>query len=516
MGDTARFETNRSKHVSGKPITDQQRRLYMSYRQGETQERAAARAGISDRTGRRIERGESGKQRPPRDWRTRQDPLSDVWDPEILPLLSNQPSLKAVTLLELLESRYPEVDWRRRRRTLERRIRQWRATAGPDQVVTFPQEHPPGQMGLSDFTDMGELGVTIAGEFLSHRLYHFVLAYSHWEHVEVVLGGESYVALAEGLQNALWMLGGVPQTHRTDSLSAAYRNLDKSTEEDLTGRYHDLCRDYGMTPTRNNRGEGHENGSVESSHRHFKEAVDQALLLRGSRDFDDIASYRRFVAELAGQRNARRREALNIEIPFLRSLPEQRSDDFEEVLVRVTSSSGFSLRKVFYTVPSRLIGHRLKVRLFDDRLECYAGRECVVTLTRGRPGGPTRWAHVVDYRHVVHSLKCKPMALANLRYRDALLPSAVWRQTWEALIAQRDLRSACRTMVGLLALAHEQTCERRLSERLAQLLEAGQLPDLEVLRHTFTPEPEPVPSIVVRIPPVSTYDHLLPQQAVWS
>ena len=516
MGDTARFETNRSKHVSGKPITDQQRRLYMSYRQGETQERAAARAGISDRTGRRIERGECGKQRPPRDWRTRQDPLSDVWDPEILPLLSNQPSLKAVTLLELLESRYPEVDWRRRRRTLERRIRQWRATAGPDQVVTFPQEHPPGQMGLSDFTDMGELGVTIAGELLSHRLYHFVLAYSHWEHVEVVLGGESYVALAEGLQNALWMLGGVPQTHRTDSLSAAYRNLDKSTKEDLTERYHDLCRDYSMTPTRNNRGEGHENGSVESSHRHFKEAVDQALLLRGSRDFDDIASYRQFVAELAGQRNARRREALNVEIPFLRSLPEQRSDDFEEVLVRVTSSSGFSLRKVFYTVPSRLIGHRLKVRLFDDRLQCYAGRECVVTLTRGRPGGPTRWAHVVDYRHVVHSLKCKPMALANLRYRDALLPSAVWRQTWETLIAQRDLRSACLTMVGLLTLAHEQTCERRLSERLAQLLEAGQLPDLEVLRHTFTPAPEPVPSIVVRIPPVSTYDHLLPQQAVWS
>jgi hypothetical protein len=371
-------------------------------------------------------------------------------------------------------------------------------------------------MGLSDFTDMDELGVTIDGEALSHRLYHFVLAYSHWQHVEVVLGGESYVALAEGLQNALWMLGGVPQTHRTDSLSAAYRNLDKTTEEDLTGRYRGLCRDYGMTPTRNNRGEGHENGSVESSHRHFKEAVDQALLLRGNRDFEDVASYRQFIAELVGQRNVRRREALHVEMPFLRPLPEQRSDDFEEVNVRVTSSSGFSLRKVFYTVPSRLIGHRLKVRLFDDRLECYVGRECVVTLTRGRPGGPTRWAHVVDYRHVIHSLKCKPMALANLRYRDALLPGPEWRHTWEALVSQRDLRSACRTMVGLLGLAHEQACERRLSEQLAQLLDARQLPDLEALRQVFTPESEPAPSIVVHIPPVSTYDHLLPHQAVWS
>lgn len=199
-----------------------------------------------------------------------------------------------------------------------------------------------------------------------------------------MLGGESFVALAEGLQNALWALGGAPLGHRSDSLSAAFRNLDRDAREDLTGRYDALCAHYGMTPSRNNPGIAHENGSIESSHGHLKRAIVDALLLRGTRDFEDLAAWRRFVDEIVGRRNARLAKEIDIERAALQALPQQRTADYEETIVTVTSSSGFTLRRVFYTVPSKLIGHRLRVRLYDDRLEVFIGGTQLMTLTRAR------------------------------------------------------------------------------------------------------------------------------------
>ena len=211
------------------------------------------------------------------------------------------------------------------RRTLERRIARWRALNGPNRDVIFRQEHPPGRMGLSDFTDMVALGITIAGEPFDHRLYHFRLAFSGFEHAHVVLGGESFVALAEGLQNALWALGGVPEQHRSDSLSAAFCNLDREAQEDLTRRYEELCAHYGMTPSRNNPGIAHENGSIESAHGHLKNVLNDELLLRGSREFEDLSAYRRFVDEVVGRRNARNRKRIEIERTVLKQLPERRT-----------------------------------------------------------------------------------------------------------------------------------------------------------------------------------------------
>jgi hypothetical protein len=243
-----------------------------------------------------------------------------------------------------------------------------------------------------------------------------------------VLGGESFVALAEALQNALWTLGGAPAEHRSDSLSAAFRNLEHSAAEDLTQRYDALCAHYGRTPTRNNAGIAHENGAIEGPHAHLKATLHQALLLRGSRDFTDLDAYRRFVDEVLGRANAARRKALEIERACLKPLPACRSDDFEEHLVTVARSSGFMLRHVFYTVPSRLIGHRLRVRLYDDRLECYLGGTLVLSLPRGRrPVGARQNCngHVVDYRHIIHALRRKPMALLNLVHRDQPFPKEV-------------------------------------------------------------------------------------------
>jgi hypothetical protein len=431
-----------------------------------------------------------------------------LFEAEIVPLLTASPGLRAVAIFEEMCRRHPELD-AGVRRTMERRVRAWRALHGPDQEVIFRQVHEPGRMGLSDFTDMADLGVTIAGEPLQHLLYHFRLPWSGFEHAHVILGGESFVALAAGLQDALWSLGGSPHDHRSDSLSAAFRNLDADARTDLTGRYEVLCAHYGMTISRNNRGVAHENGSVESAHGHLKSAVHDALLLRGSTEFDGLAAYRHFIGEIVGRKNRRNAERIDAERAHLRPLPDQRGQDYEETIVRVTSSSGFILRKMFYTVPSRLIGHRLRVRLYDDRLELFIGGTQLMTLPRGRPGAHDGRGHVVDYHHVIHSLRRKPMALLQLAYRDQLFPREAYRRCFEYLLAQTGEREACRVMVALLTLAHERACEAELAACLTAALDAGHPPDLAALRARFEPQAAAFPSVSISLVPLTAYDTLL-------
>ena len=356
---------------------------------------------------------------------------------------------------------------------------------------------------------MGKAGITIAGQPLDHRLYHFRLAYSGFEHAHVVLGGESFVALAEGLQNALWSLGGAPREHRSDSLSAAFRNLDKDARQDLTRRYEELCGHYGMTPSRNNAGIAHENGSIEGPHGHLKRTINDAALMRGSSDFDDLAAYRRFVDEIVSRLNARNSKRIDSERAELQQLPVRRTSDYEEVTVRVTSSGGFTLRKVFYTVPSRLIGHRLRVRLFDDRLDIFIGGTLLVTLPRGRASPSGKHDQVVNYRHVIHSLRRKPMALLNLVYRDRLFPREAYRRTFDMLMQRLPERQACRIMVDLLAMAHERGCESELADQLDAALQARRLPDMAALRERFAPDPSRLPNVVVRLAPLNAYEALI-------
>jgi hypothetical protein len=482
--------------------------MYMKARQTHTPPVAAAKSGFSPASAYRLEQDKrlpSQKQAPRH--RRRADPLAGIFDEEVVPMLQAAPALRPIALFEEMARRHPDLG-AGVRRTLERRIRAWRALNGPDHEVIFRQVQQPGRLGLSDFTDMGDLAVTVAGATLEHRLYHFRLAYCGFEHAHVVLGGESFVALAEGLQNALWNLGGAPREHRTDSLSAAFRNLDKPAQEDLTRRYDELCMHYRMTPTRNNLGVAHENGAIESSHGHLKKSLADALLLRGSRDFADLPVYRRFVDEIVARRNARNGKRIDAERAALQPLPTRRSADYEETIVTVTASSGFTLRKVFYSVPSRLIGHRLRIRLYDDRLDVFVGGTPLMTLSRGRAQPSGKHGHVVDYRHVIQSLKRKPMALLNLVYRDQLFPRQAYARTFEALLAGLPARAACRAMVELLALAHERACEAELAERLAADLDANRLPDMNELRSLFGASDRAVPDVVVALTPLCVYDEL--------
>ena len=477
----------------------------MKFRKTDPAAVAAAKAGFSPATACRLEKDPRlpAQKKAPRK-RRRPDPLENIWDGEVVPMPKAAPSLRPIGVFEELRRRHPDPR-PGVRRTLERRIRTWRAVHGPEQEVIFRQEHPPGRMGLSDFSDMRDLGVSIAGEPFDHRLYHFRLPFSGFESAHVVLGGESYVALAEGLQNAPWTLGGAPRQHRGDSLSAAFRNLDDDAREDLTRRYEALCVHYGMTPTRDNLGVSRENGSIESAHGHIKRSIEDELLLRGSRDFDDLAAWRGFVDDLVGRRNARNTARIDLERAELKEPPTHKTSDFEEARVTVTSSSAFTLRKVFYSVPLRLIG-KLLARLYDDRLDVFQGSTHLFTLRRGRSGPNGKHGHVVDYRHVIHSLRRKPMAPLNLVYRNQLFPRRAYAMAFEALLAETGEKPACRAMVGLLALAHERVCEAELAHAIDAELDAGRPPNLAAPSERFAPKIGAAPEVVVGLPTLAVYD----------
>jgi len=494
--------------VPGKRITDLQVTKYKELRGKHTQEAAAAKTGISVASARRIESIQAlPSQRPPRHWRTRADPLDEVWQAEVVPMLESAPALMAVTVLEELQRRHPERLGDAVLRTLQRRIRQWRGEHGGEREVFFAQEHPPGRLGLSDFTVADELGVRIAGQALAHRLYQFAFAHSGWRHACIVLGGESFQALAAGLQEALWMAGGVPEEHRTDSLSAAFNNL--AEQEQLTARYGELCAHYGLRASRNNPGVSHENGAIESRQGSLKRALDQALLLRGTREFASIELYGQFIAETVRRLNARCARAWEVERASLRALPVRRTADFEEVDARVSKFGLITAKGVLYSVPSRLIGHRLKVRLHSAHVEAWLGGVKVFECERLRGSVQTRHPKRIDWRHMLPALRRKPGAFARWVLRDAMFPRSEYAQAWARMSERLSERAACRLMVDLLDLADRANVVAELAVALGTLYERDEVPDIEVLREQFAPRPTLMPLVQVVLPAAAVYDELL-------
>jgi hypothetical protein len=497
--------------LSGKKITRFQENKYMSSRvAGDSQERASAKAGISVRSGRRIDKGERAEPDAVRQWRTRSDPLQDVWQSECVPLLEREPQLTGLTLWEHLEDIYPAQYPFSLLRTLQRRVKKWQATEGPAKAVMFRQSMPPGLQGLSDFT-VPNTPVTIAGEPFEHLLYQFRLAFSGWRSVTVIRGGESYSALADGLQNALHKLGGAPLEHRSDSLSAAYVNA--SQKRHLTDSYNGLCQHYRMRPTTNNLSVSHENGAIETAHGALKHRIDQALKLRGSSNFTDVSTYRVFLFRIVDKLNKRSRERMTEERAVLQTLPIDRFMDYRELSVRVTTSSTIDVKRTLYTVPSQLIGEKLRIHLYHDRLKCYVGQTRVLELPRVYPDKPEGRARRIDYAHIIHSLACKPQAFRFSQFRDDILPDAQYRQLWSLAEAQFTPQTACKWIVNVLHIAHENDCEQLLARQLLGEAQCFELPMLEVLQARYLPRTN-VPPIPVRQHSIVDYDELLEGQWV--
>jgi len=474
---------------------------------GCTQELSAAKAGVSVRTGRRIENNETVKQKG-RHWRTRKDPLQAVWESELVPLLEREPSLTGITLWDYLDEKYPDQYPECLLRTLQRRVKQWQATKGPEKPVIFRQSVPAGHQGLSDFTHPNT-AITIAGVAFPHLLYQFRLAYSGWRDVHIIRGGESYSALADGLQKALHKLGGSPKEHRTDSLSAAYVNAKE--KQRLTDDYEDLCQHYGMRPTRNNLGVSHENGAIETANGSLKRRIEQAMKLRGSVDFPNLRSYRQFIDHIVDKLNNRCKGRLAEEQQTLTTLPRHRFIDYTELTVKVTTSSTISVKRCLYTVPSRLIGEHIRVHLYHDRLECFVGQTRVISLPRVYPSDSSGRARRIDYRHIIHSLAAKPQAFRFSRFRDDLLPSPQYRQLWAQAEQHFTPQEACKWMVAVLRFAYDYDCEGMLAYELLLQAEKKQLPDLKAIQAKYLTHTQ-APDIPVRQHCVADYDQLLTGQ----
>ena len=293
----------------------------------------------------------------PRYWRTREDPFSEDWD-WVRKQLELNDGVEIKTIFESLQRQTPEKYSDNQLRTLQRKVRLWRIQGGRQQEVYFEQIHYPGELSQSDFTHTGEIGVTIKGQSFEHLLYHFVLTYSNWESVSICYS-ESYESLSEGFQNAIWELGGTPKHHRTDSLSAAVNNL--SDIEEFTARYKGLMSYYRLNPQRINIGKANENGDVEQSHHRFKRALVQNLILRGSKDFENIEEYQVFLKKVVKQRNSSRHERFSIELQKLKELPLSRLKDCRTLEVRVTKFSTIRVIHNNYSVPSSLIGELVKL-----------------------------------------------------------------------------------------------------------------------------------------------------------
>jgi transposase InsO family protein len=453
-----------------------------SRQKGLSQETAAAKAGISVRSGRRIDTGEHSSTSKPRQWRTRSDPLNAVWDSELVPLLEREPSLTGLTLLEYLDDHHPGDYQSSLLRTLQRRVKHWKALYGPAQDVIFRQQAECGLMGLSDFTHPDD-AITVAGEPFPHLLYQFRFAYSGWRSVTAVRGGESYAALAEGLQQALHKAGGSPREHRTDSLSAAFNNRQNV----WSNTYEAMCDHYGMRPSRNNPGISHENGAIECANGSFKRRLSQALKVRGSRRFASPADYQGFLDSVVDRLNRRVVTRFGEEQAALLALPAADFAAYSEVAVKVTRSSTIEVRHVLYTVPSQLIGHRLRIHLYHDRLQCYVAQSLAVTLPRVYPPPGASRARRVDYRHVIHALAAKPQAFRRAQLRDDILPDDNYRALWVLIDSQLDDRAACKWMVTVLRLVYDYDCEGTLGQELLQAAKRGQLPSRQQLQARFLP-----------------------------
>jgi hypothetical protein len=481
----------------------QVKELCRQLNRGASLRRAAMRADMDRKTARKYRvLGQLPKEaRKPRTWRTWPDALTEVW-PAVAEQLQREPRLQAKTLWEWLQrtqtGKYPES----MRRTFERRVRQWKALHGSAKQVFFRQEHAPGRLAASDFTSMNDLQVTITGAPFPHLLYHFVLTCSNWEHVTLCFA-ESFASLSAGMQNALWALGAVPERHRTDRMTLAVHHDGQA--EQFTAKYRALLAHYGVQAEATNPYSGHENGDVESSHRHFKDAVEQALLLRGSRDFANRDEYWDLLQAVQAQRNAGRAAKVTAEMTQLRPLPAQRLETLERERVRVRRGSTIRVKKNTYSVPSRLIGEEVEARIGMEEIEVWYAEQLLQRMPRLR--GQDK--HQIDYRHIINWLVRKPGAFARYVYREDLYPTLTYRRAYDALVAQQPVR-ADKEYVRLLYLAAQEG-EGRVEEALVKLLDQRKPLSEQAVRTLLGEATALSEAARVEVPPVdlSWYDTLL-------
>ncbi len=484
----------------------QYRRLMSEYKKTGKVTVSALKADVHPQTARKyIEAGAPPDQlQKPHTWRTRPDPLERIW-PEVARMLQAAPELEAKSLFEHFLARPDSGLEERHLRTFFRRVRHWRATAGPEREVFFAQDRQPGELLQLDWTHARELNVTIQGEALDHLFCHCVLPYSNWQWATRCLS-ESFLSLISGLQAALRELGGCPKCLGTDNSSAATHELESmpGRARGYNSAYLELCTHYDLTPMTINVDCPHEQGDVESLNRHLKRRLDQHLILRGSRDFASVEAYDGFVRDILRAANAKRQTRFLEERACLRSLPAGRLAEYGEYAPVVSSHSLIRVKKHTYSVPSRLIGHTLRVELYEERLKVHLGREFLFDLPRLRGD---RGA-LVDFRHLITPLLRKPGAFAHYRHREALYPSPVFRSAYDRLVADHGERPGVIEYLQVLKLAAELSVEKVEACLRLHLTRAGKWRATQV-RDELAPPPKKVIPLPGLTPSLAAYDALL-------
>ena len=465
---------------------------------------SAAKADMDEKTARKYKRlrmlpSEVAK---PHTWRTRKDPFESVWE-RVRGMLEVNYGLHGKTIFHYLQRQNPGQFADGQLRTLQRRIKTWRATEGPSREVFFPQEHYPGALGASDFTSMNELEVSIDGLQFDHLFYHFVLTYSNWE-TGTICFSENFESLSEGIQNALWELGGIPKDHLTDRLSTA---VNKSgNPEKFTDRYAALLRHYSLNGRRTNPASPNENGDIEERNHRFKEAVDQSLMLRGSRDFSTREEYACFLREILDQLNSGHRKRFEEDLKKLGRLPMKRLESCNRLdHIRVRSSSTIRVNHNTYSVNSRLIGEHVNIRLYVEHLEVWYGQKKVETIPRLL--GEDK--HYINYRHVIDWLMRKPGAFANYKWRKDMFPTIQFKMAYDSLSKAHAPSVAAKEYLKILQLA-ARDCESAVDGALRAMINLNMKIEFETVEDLYESEitMPTVKDVTISEPDLTQYDSL--------
>jgi hypothetical protein len=468
--------------------------------------RAAMMAGMDRKTAQKYLRLgllPSEMEEEERKYRTREDPFAANWD-TVQGMLEDAPALEGKALFEWLLEQEPGQYQPGQLRTFQRKIKQWRATEGPDKEVFFAQEHRPGEAMQMDFTNCNALQVTIFGELFEHLLCHCVLPFSNWEWA-TVSRSESLLAVRRGVQTSLFRLGKLPEFLQSDNLTAATHDLGGGARE-FNDEYDAFVRHFGMTPRKIGIRKANQNGDVESSHNVLKRRLEQHLILRGSRDFESVEAYEAWVQEVLSKTNELRGGKVKEELSAMRPLSVDRLREHKEETVRVSRESTIRVMHNTYSVPSRLRDERVQVHIYEDRLEVYYGG--VQQLAAERLLG--RFKHRIDYRHIIWSLVRKPGAFPRYRYREELFPGLVFRRTYDALCEHLGHGRKADLEYLRILLRAASVSETDVEFALELLLAEGETPLADTVKALVQqPQEVEVPEMVPYEADLGEYDLLL-------
>lgn len=466
--------------------------------------KAAMRADMCENTARKYHREEKlpSEMQAPRTWRTRKDSFEEDWD-KIREILGDVPGLEAKILFQDLLRRKPGSYQEGQLRTFQRKVKQWRAAEGPQKEVFFAQAHRPGEAMQTDFTWGTELSVTIGGEPFPHMLCHSTLPYSNWSSA-TACRSESMAGLKRGVQTGLFRLGRVPQWHQTDNSTAATHNIP-SGKRDFNPEYVDFVEHFGMKPRTIGIGKKEQNGTIEALNGSLKRMLEQLFKLRGTRDFESVSDYEAWLWDVMQQANHTRSKRVIADLAAMRPLSVSKVPEYREEKHPVSCWSTIRVKNNGYSVPSRLIGEDVRVRIYDDRIEIYYGQAHQLTVDRLLGEGGTQ----IDYRHVIWSLVRKPGAFERYRYREELFPSLVFRRAYDALVEGCDsVRKADIEYLRVLHLAAS-TMESDVELALDLLGEEGRLPKSAAVKALVSPERAEIPELPKPVVELKEYDELL-------